>query len=275
MKSLPQPSKELVQSRGQINSLAEQGNPVFQVVHQSISGCYGRSVGVASAATDTALAGMKERPILFSAPMVRAIQRVIDPKSQTRRIVKFPDWMQPIPDVFVRDLADGKEVWYVPEGADPSKVFRCPCGQPGDRLWVRENFSGPHYQSKNSPSQWSDSDPIWYWADGEPESGDWTKPKPSIHMPRWASRITLEILGVRVERLNDISEADAIAEGIGSIVVSDGGESRWINYADEHSKSNAFGDARRSYRSLWEKINGAGSWAANPWVWVVEFRRTT
>ena len=108
------------------------------------------------------------------------------------------------------------------------------------------------------PSKWGDCSRIWYWADGNPTEGDWTRPRPSIHMPRWASRILLEITAVRVERLQDISETDAEAEGIQEIV--DAGV--------DHD-----GTPRDAYRALWEQINGAGSWSANPWVWVVEFKR--
>jgi hypothetical protein len=86
-----------------------------------------------------------------------------------------------------------------------------------------------------------DIDPVWYWADGNPENGDWTIPKPSIHMPRWASRISLEIVSVRVERLHDISEGDAIADGAETM--------------------------------LCESMKCAGSFIDNPWVWVVGFRK--
>ena len=129
---------------------------------------------------------------------------------------------------------------------------------------MREAFSGPHCMDASDgckavpPSKWGDCSRIWYWADGNPTEGDWTRPRPSIHMPRWASRILLEITAVRVERLQDISETDAEAEGIQEIV--DAGV--------DHD-----GTPRDAYRALWEQINGADSWSANPWVWVVEFKR--
>ena len=129
---------------------------------------------------------------------------------------------------------------------------------------MREAFSGPHCMDASDgckavpPSKWGDCSRIWYWADGNPTEGDWTRPRPSIHMPRWASRILLEITAVRVERLQDISETDAEAEGIQEIV--DAGV--------DHD-----GTPRDAYRALWEQINGAGSWSANPLVWVVEFQR--
>ncbi len=184
--------------------------------------------------------------------MVRAI--LDGKKTQTRRIIKPQPEYFSLPGVPRKTISPGVHP-YIP----------CPYGQPGDRLWARENFSGPYYQSKCKPSRWSDSDQIWYWADGDPETGDWTRPKPSIHMPRWASRILLEIAAVRVERLADISKDDAMAEGI--VLQPDGG----FGLAD--STHYNFSDPTDSYCCLWESINGAGSWLSNPWVWVVEFKR--
>lgn len=130
---------------------------------------------------------------------------------------------------------------------------------------MREAFSGPHCMDASDgckavpPSKWGDCSRIWYWADGNPTEGDWTRPRPSIHMPRWASRILLEITAVRVERLQDISEADCAKEGA---------PFSYCGFAPEDAP-----DWRGWYRELWESINGAGSWTQNPWVWVVEFRR--
>ena len=196
---------------------------------------------------------MKDRPILFSAPMVRAI--LAGTKTQTRRAVKSTG-------MYAIDASiHGEEVARRELAA---LATRCPYGQAGDQLWVREAFSGPHCMDSSAgckavpPSKWGDGSRIWYWADGNPTEGDWTRPRPSIHMPRWASRILLEITAVRVERLQDISETDAEAEGIQEIV--DAGV--------DHD-----GTPRDAYRALWEQINGADSWSANPWVWVVEFNR--
>jgi hypothetical protein len=196
---------------------------------------------------------MKDRPILFSAPMVRAI--LAGTKTQTRRAVKSTG-------MYAIDASiHGEEVARRELAA---LATRCPYGQAGDQLWVREAFSGPHCMDASDgckavpPSKWGDCSRIWYWADGNPTEGDWTRPRPSIHMPRWASRILLEITAVRVERLQDISDTDAEAEGIQEIV--DAGV--------DHD-----GTPRDAYRALWEQINGAGSWSANPWVWVVEFKR--
>ena len=197
---------------------------------------------------------MKESPILFSAPMVRAI--LDGTKTQTRRVVK---------------IKTPKSASFLDYSVDGVRVGPCPFGEPGDRLWVRETWAAPHSEDGRPPSAIQcDQLRIHYLASEGRGGLVW---RPSIHMPRWASRITLEITGVRVERLWEVSETDAVAEGVASITVSDGGASRWVNYSRPDSKGSAFGDARSSYRSLWEEINGQGSWDANPWVWVVEFKR--
>ena len=243
---------------------------------------------------------MRERPILFGAPMVRALLNCT--KSQTRRSVKnqppadccrvmvgnyHPTVIdrngheQPGPEVFGACSEDG--AWGLVS----------PYGMPGDRLWVRETF-------------WCDDEDgsIIYRASGDAgivetnkhETGlaryNW---RPAIFMPRWASRITLEVTGVRVERLQDISEADAIAEGC----CADKVYTWWQGYfyqkgIDDLTHGEAIGDeppgwmiepkkmkhrpwlhrdARWNYKILWESINGPGSWKINPSVWVIEFRR--
>jgi hypothetical protein len=178
---------------------------------------------------------MKERPILFSAPMVRAILE--GRKTQTRRIVKpQPDGIRAKFHHF--DFV-GQAVF-----TDGSYV-QCPYGKPGDRLWVRESFSrsplGVLYRADfvktARASRWGDR-----W-------------RPSIHMPRVASRILLEITDVRVERLNEITEKDASAEGVSADVF--------------------LGDTPTAivpFCMLWESIHGPGSWEKNPWVWVIEFK---
>lgn len=200
---------------------------------------------------------MRERPIIFSAPMVRAI--LDGRKTQTRRVVK----PQPSSEL----LADFAEIRAM-RGSNRSDAqmlsdcLSCPYGAPGDLLWLREAFSGPWCMEAQGgmaatpPSKWGATSRIWYWADGSPTHGDWTRPRPSIHMPRWAARITLEIESVRIERLQDISEADAEAEGVRNSLHLQGGRF-----------------ARDNFAHLWWTINGDGSWEANPYVWVVTFRR--
>ncbi|PTL79076.1 hypothetical protein [Vitiosangium sp. GDMCC 1.1324] len=200
-----------------------------------------------------------ERPILFSGSMVRAI--LDGRKNQTRRVIT------PVqPDV--------RGLW--PGGRTPGSLpGDCPYGQPGDRLWVREtHWIGP--LARNSAG---DRCPTWHGLpysvspDGcsaafYKEGFDRSEPRwrPSIHMPRWASRLTLEVTGVRVERLQDISEEDARAEGVERDAKY---PDRWKNYVGEVSGP----DAVDSFFSLWASIHGTASWDANPWVWVVAFRR--
>lgn len=214
---------------------------------------------------------MKERGMLFSAPMARALLAGV--KTQTRRPVK----PHPRDDAFcLVDHGDGWWPFRSEDGESPNVdnmeyPFSCPYGKPGDRLWVRETWCCDDYRVQEGPYLEVDGarDALFYRADNEhpfesPEGKFW---KPSIHMPRWASRILLEIVSVRVERLQECSEADAKAEGV--YRDSDG----WIDYNMPSTQSCA--NALDSYKTLWESINGAGSWAANPWVWVVEFRRLT
>lgn len=218
---------------------------------------------------------MKERPILFSAPMVRAI--LDGAKTQTRRLVK------PAPPIDFNlsmhvsktghlHAADYEKLRW----SDPERVrWDCPYGQPGDRLWVRETLQydsevGHYYAATAAGSLGNPSGRHWVAYEKEITGKEIPDRQiPSIHMPRWASRITLEITGVRVERLQDISEADAIAEGItklktlrGSACQIDGGPV-------------LAGGPILAYRDLWESINGPGSWDENPWVWAIEFKKVT
>ena len=201
---------------------------------------------------------MKERPILFSSSMVRAL--LAGTKTQTRRVVKRQPpagatFVRYDPDSISWDAVTPARPMGGNLGSQPQQMHfteHCPYGAPGDRLWVRETWNtfegwaGYFYAADDhSFGIGADDDP-----DHIPEHA--VRWRPSIHMPRWASRITLEITAVRVERLQDIDHDDARAEGcIGDDVDSPAGH----------------------YETLWEQINGAGSWAANPWVWVVSFRR--
>lgn len=211
---------------------------------------------------------MKERPIIFSAPMVRAI--LSGAKTQTRRVVK------PQPDYRYGVLfPQGSSTGYSPD----LLAGACPFGRPGDRLWVRETWKhiegGAIYDASGGTIDAFDPETI-YRADRPNRSGPWISP---IHMPRWASRITLEITDVRVERLQDISEADAVAEGVrrgdGKWHALDDCEAVFLDefgwFAPErYTRHNA---PRHAFREAWEIISGPGSWDANPWVWVIEFKK--
>ena len=200
---------------------------------------------------------MKARPILFSGPMIRALLE--GRKTQTRRA------MRPQPSVVERVYGMPVFMWdkRSPNATEAAElVKKCPYGQSGDLLYCREAFS---YQHDYETGQTFD-DPhstIHFWADGNPDIGEWTRPKPSIHIPRWASRLTLLITDVRVQVVRDISEADAIAEGVQRD--SDG----WIDYQTPGTQCCT--SAVASYKTLWESINGAGSWDANPWCWALSF----
>lgn len=197
----------------------------------------------------------KERPILFSAPMVRAILE--GKKTQTRRVVK------PQSAILTDEMARSFGVQPPPQQNMP--VIHCRYGGPGERLWVRETWGlfqerpqfGVFYRADADSPNYEEENGIARW-------------RPSIHMPRKYSRIELEIVSVRVERLQDITEADAIAEGIERI--PNVGPMRAFGWRD-YSGGIGFFDPVQSYRSLWESINGPDSWAANPWVWGIEFKR--
>jgi hypothetical protein len=203
---------------------------------------------------------MKERPILFKGEMVRAILE--GRKTQTRRIVK------PQP----RRVDGGVPFGDAPAWAhaEPgSMMMRCPHGKLGDRLWVKENWATSHHCDHLKPREIDSDWRIHYAADGQ--IGGLLK-RSNIHMPRWASRITLEITGVRVERLQDISEADAKAEGVESLHDQFCVVEKWLPKTWETGDC---GSNKFIFATLWQSINGDGSWDANPFVWVVEFRRLT
>lgn len=236
---------------------------------------------------------MNERPILFSSEMIRALLE--GRKSQTRRIV------QPQPEqngaeggmVLREGYKHGEHnceryekdknpyfIWKHPkleagychtnrEAMERLMIPLCPHGAPGDRLWVREMLHRPDgdpwlYEADNQPVMVSKEDEtaMLVWAHHKEQNYC-----PSIHMPRWASRITLELTAVRVERLQEISEGDAKAEGA---MFHDGrpvGHHGW-----RHDYSDVYATAKHSYCALWEKINGKGCWALNPFVWVETFK---
>jgi hypothetical protein len=229
---------------------------------------------------------IKERPILFTAPMVRAILN--GNKTQTRRKISKdnlrimlggfdspPHWVKPNAKLLAAALTNAHNLRCIEHlltwetKPEPHQVSGFWAGRPtyaaGDQLWVKETF---HYDT--------DLDEYFYKADSDLN----VKWKPSIFMPRKASRILLEITNVRVERLNDISGTDAMAEGLNAIS-KDG--LRTIKYgipdADGHPGTDNVGwpwaewevSPVAAYKKLWELINGKGSWDLKPWVWIIEF----
>jgi hypothetical protein len=239
---------------------------------------------------------MTERPILFSGAMVSAI--LAGEKTQTRRVAPISELtIRPCGDDLVSWVArfsrsvNGHRSTFSGgrfSEAEARNIIAsqfCQHGAPGDRLWVRETWQyagftedgypfvryqadGAQRLHDRSPSEeWSErwldiwaglSEPSNFDIDGTASDRRW---RPSIHMPRWASRITLVITGVRVERLQDISEADARAEGVEPIAT--------------HSRPGAIATCYGAYSLLWDAINGDGAWDANPWVWAIDFKRIT
>ena len=217
---------------------------------------------------------MKERPIIFSAPMVRAIQE--GRKTQTRRVVKpqpsekGEDELNPGDVVFqisterkLMKLKESRGEGMRRAGLLNGYNYNCPYGRTGDRLWVREAWSVGYEYDHLPPKSILKTSRIQYEAGPlffEPHNRG--KTRPSIFMPRWASRITLEIAGVRVERLQDISESDAEAEGCEG----------WYDplvegCTDGRNPSDVF-------QELWDSINGKKHpWESNPWVWAIEFKK--
>lgn len=211
---------------------------------------------------------IKERPILFSGEMVRAILE--GRKTQTRRVVKIADPFGKgvsvdSPSESIGAVSENEWAYFDAMGGMSGPV-KCPYGQPGDRLWVRETWSVHPAMDEWKPSDISPDNSVDYIAGPDRFSG-FGKTRPSIFMPRWASRITLEIVSVRVERLQDIKSADAEAEGVERV-----GRCLWRDYAGI-SESSEFINPVASFATLWQSINGPDSWGANPWVWVVGFRR--
>ncbi|MBU2537257.1 MAG: hypothetical protein KKH22_02380 [Proteobacteria bacterium] len=239
---------------------------------------------------------MKERPILFSAPMVKAIldgskkqpRRIVNRVAKIGQVTEFQKSETPGYDWIMRN---SRMLWNDLKHAD--LLARCPYGQPGDHLWVREKHQAVHFdydpetgnsddwiQAKPFPKKKTDYYPIVYAADwyknsnpryigssiDTPEERGFSW-RPSIHMPRWASRITLEIVSGRVERLQEISAKDSISEGL----TNSAGGGEWMISTPKMFCRSA--DPITVYRALWEQINGLGSWEKNPWVWVIEFKR--
>lgn len=226
---------------------------------------------------------MKERPILMSAPMIRAL--LAGTKTQTRRVMKRQKQHDFTDYTLFGQQGHSTDSWkaieHAPDWPD-GKEDQCVCpyaSRRGDRLWVRESWM------PDAPRNGEWADTAFYGCGMSPLSdipecyrhpwhclyrATWESCalvgwKPSIHMPRWASRILLEVTELRVQRLQDISEEDARAEGCAPA---------WLD-ADDNETVHAHAQPtyRQGYARLWRDIHGAGSWEANPWVWVVEFKR--
>lgn len=203
---------------------------------------------------------MKERPILFSGPMVRAL--LAGTKTQTRREItsilkrgKITEFGKSDTPGYDWTFLDRGKLWHDLRHAE--LMERCPYGQPGDRLWVRETWKEDLSPCCDGSCGHQNALYRADFGEGPEWRGGWA---PSIHMPKCASRITLEITGVRVERLQQISEPDAYKEGIRL--------NEW-----EGDDGEAPSSSREAFEWLWNSINGSACWGENPWVWVIEFHR--
>lgn len=214
---------------------------------------------------------MSEKPIPMCGEMV--IATLEDRKTQTRRIVKMPFCSEGATLTRMQSgFKDGTRPVFGVDGEPNAFSVACPYGQPGRKLWVRETWK-PHcdcdangvitdehplgtcvkYRADGAmikPDRWNEEQ--GYWCESNENTKKW---RPSIFMPRWASRITLEITGVKVERLLNIKHNDALAEGV------------------EYDVSKEDGSPLMRFRKLWDSINSKGSWASNPYVWVITFKR--
>lgn len=214
---------------------------------------------------------MRERPILFQGAMVRAL--LAGTKTQTRRVCKAAELFD---GTEYRD-DDGWPLTY-DEGTDSEIRAGTPYGHAGDRLWVREAWQTVATYDDLPPRELPQTAPVRYLADDGTRDGirarSWGKTRPPMFMPRWMCRTELQLTEVRVQRLQDISEADAWAEGCTRGLPDEVGG---FFPAEEPDPSGigarGWDNAVDWYADLWESINGSGSWEANPWVWAVSFTR--
>ncbi len=205
---------------------------------------------------------MKERPIIFSAPMIKAI--LDGSKTMTRRVLR----KQPADILPMKGEWAGKR-WVTLRERLPDiseqhgDIIRCRLGDPGDSLWIREGWAVHGKWDKRPPSKLPKAARVWYSTDG-PKPAWAGRKRSGRFMPRWASRITLEITGVRVERLQEITEEDAIAEGFLGRYSKD----------EDGIKSELFSPIEE-FRATWDSLNSSSGfpWESNCYVWVISFRR--
>ncbi|USD22121.1 hypothetical protein MJO52_03020 [Microbulbifer variabilis] len=218
---------------------------------------------------------MKERPILLNGDMVRAI--LDGRKTQTRRLIN------PQPFNGVSDEEAIKQIGGLPPRLSLHQVINqawrsgcadipCPLGKPDDRLWVRETHHLSHQKKVTYRADYP-FNPFNEDECGEDCSMVGEKWRPSIHMPRWASRITLEITAIRIQRIQNISEEDAIAEGVLNSTLQAPPTKTVMYHCGPWPTPICGESARDAYGALWESTYGKDSWDQNPWVWVIEFRR--
>ena len=212
---------------------------------------------------------MADRPILFSAPMIRAL--LAGRKTQTRRVLKpQPEWLERN-GMIAAGWSWGPFLAYGTESFKRDAAEYAPIA-PGDRLWVRETWRSHQAYDDEAPSEMGGDEPVEYLADGHVETWGWPKmeipgrTRSSLHIPRWASRLTLTVTDVRVQRLQDITYGDTLAEGIEA---TDIWQRRQAACLDRNEECGSV--CRGSFQELWDSINGDGAWDANPWVAAYSF----
>jgi hypothetical protein len=220
----------------------------------------------------------KERPILFSTPMVQALDA--GTKTQTRR-TKGLDVVNYDPDsvLSVTAFSGGKDfsgnnekvLYGFRSKANPLTMFcavECPYGKPGDLLWVRETWAKAGWNKDGAFTE-----PAFKALEDKHMCGGW---KPSIHMPKVAARIWLKITDIRVERLHDITPGQAIAEGIEQLAsLPEAPDKTWYKWYNHEDEGTGINDPELSFFTLWSSINGKESLKLNPWVWVIEFEKVS
>ncbi|OPY13680.1 MAG: hypothetical protein A4E66_00682 [Syntrophus sp. PtaB.Bin001] len=213
---------------------------------------------------------MKYSPLPFSGPMIRAL----DHKTVTRRTRGLQE-INKNPDAWSL-IGSEKGIYHSRHTDGSEKTIKCPFGVPGDRFWVKESCYICGSDSDGAPLS---EPPVVYAADGATISDDYPYSRPSIFMPRWASRFTLEATGIRVERLQDITAEDAIREGARFVNC---GKNRWGNLNpgwsmhDPHPKDyrKCLDSARLAFANYWNLLNEKKyPWSLNPWVWPIEFKK--
>ena len=206
---------------------------------------------------------MSEKPILFSGPMVRGL--LDGRKTQTRRILKDQ------PGELDKPLMMDDGSWHVTDSQGGHMTSLAVPFRKGDRLWVRETISFGHKWTGTKPRDVPPGSPVWYWADGNPQDGDWTKPIVSIHMPRWCSRLTDIVTDVRVQSLLDISEMDAEAEGFKAGQLDDGFGPRDFGGGFTVESPGTYASAAGMFQLTWQNLHPEWDGYSSPWVVALTF----
>lgn len=211
-----------------------------------------------------------EKPLLVSGPLVKTAQA--GEKTETRRL-KGLDIVNELPDEWEFVSMKGTRAEFQKKGQAQTAYTRHPYGEPGDTLWVRENYFFGRGYDEISAKEVPTMAKVWYQADGA--KPDWAgRCRPAIHMPRWTCRLKLEVTAVSVERLHAITEDAAKREGVPKVWQDQNG-TFWYPASETIRQVGEHGDYRTGFKATWINLNGPDSWASNPWVWVLSFKIKT